>query len=137
MNKQQVISKGYTLSVTSWENDGDNYATNSTTFDSKELAVAVARMCMDLFQSINNSKSKGIGNTCDRSEATDLILEYMKKHPELYQDKNKTTDKDLIDICMEYNGDLLGGSEYYYSRVCESCSITYSPEDVYLETIDF
>ena len=139
MNKEKVIQKGYTLSVTSWENDGDNYATESKTFESKELAIAVAQMCKNLFQSKNNGKPKGIGNMMDDDgrKARPIILEYMKEHPELYTDKKKPSDATLHDICMTYNGELMGYSEYYYSRVFEKATLTYSPEDVYLEKIKF
>ena len=40
----KVVNKGYTLSVTSWENDGDNYKTESKTFDTKEEAIKVVKM---------------------------------------------------------------------------------------------
>lgn len=134
---KKIISKGYTLSVTSWENDGDNYKTESMTFESKELAVAVAKMCSTIFKSCNNGDG-GIGNMSDGEDesAHGIILPYMKAHPELYPDENPSDDE-LIDICMDYNSNLMGGSEYYYSRVFESCSLTYSPEDVFLEEIKF
>ena len=139
MNKEKLISKGYTLSVTSWENDGDYNATNSMTFDDnqKELVIAIARMCRDIFQSINNREQKGIGNTDDRTYSKSIVLEYMKNHPELYENIDNPSDDKLVRICMEYNYNLLGSSEYYYSRVFESATITYSPEDIYLETIEF
>ena len=136
---KKVISKGYTLSVTSWENDGDNYRTESITIDNKELAIAVARMCKELFASSNNGEG-GIGNLMedDDKKAKKIILSYMKAHPELYpkiRNNKKISDDKLIRICMEYNCDLMGGSEYYYSRVFDSFSLTYAPEDIFLEEI--
>lgn len=135
-NKKKIVSKGYTLSVTSWENDGDNYKTKSHTYDSKELAIAVAKMCRTIFKSCNNGDG-GIGNTNERdeSEAQEVIIKYMKKHPELYPDEKNPSDDELVDICMDYNYTLMGNSEYYYSRVFERLILTYSPEDIYLEEI--
>lgn len=136
--EKKIISEGYTLEVVSWENDGDNYKTEFFTVKSKELAIAVAKMCKELFVSCNN-KGKGIGNMMEDEgdEAREIILPYMKTHPELYSDKKNLSDDKLVDICMEYNHKLLGGSEYYYSRVLESCIITYSPKDIFLEEIKF
>lgn len=141
MSKIKIISQGYTLSVTSWENDGDNYKTESITLEDKELAIAVAKMCKELFVSSNNGEG-GIGNMMeeDDKEAREVILPYMKAHTELYpkiRNNKKISDDTLVDICMEYNSNLMGGSEYYYSRVFDSATLTYSPEDVYLETIEF
>ena len=143
MNKKKIlprkliVSKGYTLSVTSWENDGDNYKTNSITVESKELAMAIARLCKTVFASSSNGEG-GIGNLMedDEEEANEVILPYMQSHPELYLDKKNPSEENLINICMNYNQKLMGGSEYYFSRVFESCSLTYSPEDVFLEEIE-
>lgn len=141
MNKEKIISKGYTLSVVSWENDADNYKTKKMIFESKELAIAVARMCTDIFQSKNSGHPKGIGNSSDArgdvQRAKDIIVEYMECHPEIYPDKTNPSDEDLINICMEYNNNLLGGSEFYFSRVLESATLTFSPDDVFLEKIEF
>lgn len=58
----------------------------------------------------------------------DLLEEYIE------------TREDLIDkwwnVMADYNVKLLGYSEYYVSRVCESTEITYLAEDVYAEVID-
>lgn len=142
MNKIKVINKGYTLTVTSWENDGDNYKTCSKTYESRELAIAVANLCKTLFASSSNGGG-GIGNLMDYDgeEASEIIVPYMKSHPELYPNKenpsDEKSDEKLVQICMDYNYELMGGSEYYYSRVFESATLTYSPEDVYLEEIPF
>jgi hypothetical protein len=34
-NKQNIVKKGYTLKVVSWENDGDYYQTNYKKVDTK------------------------------------------------------------------------------------------------------
>lgn len=124
----------------SWENDGDNYNTKHVTYEDKEFAIEVARMCRDLFCSINNG-GNGIGNSND--EMSERVAEYMREHPILWEYDKKFVeemedDEDLAEFCINvYNEELLGYSEWYYSRVCESVTITYSPEDVYLEEIEF
>ena len=135
--KKTIAKKGYTVEVTSWENDGDNYRTQSKTYDSKELAVAVAKMCKTIFVSENNGAG-GIGNcTSDGKKHDKLIINYMKANPILSASKKIKEDDDLIDICMDYNYSLMGGSEYYYSRVCEKVTIFYCSADVEMESIKF
>lgn len=40
------MNKGYRVTCTSWENDGDYYNTNFVTVDSKELALAIRELCL-------------------------------------------------------------------------------------------
>ena len=89
MEKILVIEKGYTLSVTSWENDGDNYRTKSQTFKTKELAIAIANLCKTVFCSCNNGED-GIGNSGYDDKYDNIIIEYMKAHPELYNNEQTT-----------------------------------------------
>jgi len=81
---KKVISKGYTVEVTSWENDGDNYKTKSATYDTKEEALAVKAMCLSLFNSCNNGDG-GIGNMCEGEDPTPIIVEYIVQHPEILE----------------------------------------------------
>jgi len=142
-DKKLVLKKGYTLEVTSWENDADNYRTQSMTFNDKDVALAVLDMCKSIFVSCNNGVG-GIGNMMDDEYelASPIMLEYMKNHPKVCESFDpekwsfdKTKDEDLVGMCSELNYALMGGSEYYYSRVFESGVITYSPEDVYCEIV--
>lgn len=59
----------------------------------------------------------------------------MRKYPILCN--GETKEEKLITICMGWNYKLLGVSEYYYSRVYENVTVTYSKEDqyVYLEEV--
>lgn len=134
---KKILSKGYTIEVTSWENDGDNYNTLSITVDNRELAKAISEMCNTIFTSCNNKVCRGIGNCQNSREAEKIIIPFMKEHLILCGDKINPTDKDLISVCREFNFDLMGSSEFYYSRVCESCTVMYSPEDIYAEEIIF
>jgi hypothetical protein len=126
MNKELVIEKGYTLEVTSWENDGDYYNTESMTVETLEEARRIYRVCTELFKSCNKGEG-GIGNSMS-GECEDVIEEYIKDNPELNLDEDTISN-------LAY--ELMGSSEYYDYRVCESVSVTYSPEDIYLEKIEF
>lgn len=133
--KRKVVNKGYTITVTSWENDGDNYKTKSITVESKDKAAAIAKMCRTLFKSHNNGEG-GIGNMGEdeRRDAKKLIVPFMKDNPVLYDHKT-LKDDELVDICMDINTNLMGYSEYYYSRVCESVIITFSDKDIEVEEV--
>jgi hypothetical protein len=124
MKKIKIASKGYTIEVTSWENDGDNYKTESMVVDSKEEALKIKKICEELFVSCNNGEG-GIGNSMD-GECEHVIDEYIEEHPEM------NLEKDYIENLAS---ELLGYSEYYDYRVCESVTITYLEEDVYAQSI--
>jgi hypothetical protein len=124
MNKELVIEKGYTLTVTSWENDGDNYNTESMTVETLEEARRIYRVCNELFKSDDEG---GVGNSMS-GENEEVIEEYIENNPEL-----NLTEGEIRDLSY----DLMGSSEYYDYRVCESVSVTYSPKDIYLEKIEF
>ena len=125
--KTKVINKGFTITVVSWENDGDSDATNSITVLDLEEARKINKICKELFKSYNDEEG-GIGNSMD-GEADDVIADYIEDNPELNLS---------VDYINNIASDLMGGgSDCYDYRVCESVKITYSPEDIYLEEIIF
>jgi len=171
--KKKVISKGYTVEVTSWENDGDNYRTNSAVYSTKEEALAVKHMCEVLFDCTDYDSGGGLGNVMDsdKYEAEQKIVSYFIKNPTLlsiqkltllesfkeavedeyseflikvtwlecleeYLEGQEIVPEDWVDIVNQYKYELMGGSEYYYSRICESAEVYYSPEDLYLEIVE-
>ncbi len=138
MEKIKLVSKGYTITVDSWENDGDHCRTDSMVVEDKEKALFIQKMCNELFSSIN-SDPQGIGNAFDEEEAKDILLEWVEANQEIKKyidlDPEEELDEDYyIGFIMDFSYDLMGGGEYY-CRVCESCVVTYSPEDVYCEVI--
>jgi len=138
MNK---INKGYTLTVTSWENDADNYKTISKTVQTLEEAKVWFEM-MQLCKSKNNQpkdvimlgNTYGGFNTKQEEVAKDFIKEY---HKILLPDDNIEDNEDnLADWFCDLAGELLGYGEDYACRVMESCVVTYSPIDVIPEIIN-
>jgi len=143
---KKVINKGYTLTVTSWENDADNYNTKSVTVESKEKAKALYDL-MQLCKSKNN-QPKGVirlGNTGDsgfNKEQINLLYNFFKENPILLEEKLEDIEEDELkdyiqDLFYRVENGLLGSSEWYACRVMESCIVTYSPEDIYTEEIKF
>lgn len=120
----KVANKGYTISVVSWENDGDNYKTKSVTVWDKDEALKIKKICEELFVSRNNGAG-GIGNSMD-GECDWLIDEYIEENPEMKLTKN---------YIKTLASDLLGYSECYDYRVCESVTVTHLEDDIYAEII--
>lgn len=119
--KYKYLSKGYTVIVDSWENDGDYYQTNQVTVETKEEARRLSHICSNLFQ------SECIGNTTSQEEVIEGL--------DFYNSFNiyPVTEMEAERIAS----DLLGRSEYYRYRMCENVTILYTPEDLYVELINF
>lgn len=136
-----TIKSGYTVSVTTWENDGDNYQTNDIVGLSKEDA----KMFIDtlpIFKSVN-SKKKGLGN----KELN--INQYLGKFEDLinnniitvsfaekyfgYINPNSDYDKDeQQDTIIEALSEILGYPveyDYGFIRVFEKVQVLYFDED--------
>lgn len=127
--KTKVINKGYTLKVVSWENDGDNYRTKFKTVDSIEEASKLVKICKELFV----SREGGVGNSMD-GDSDHALFEFIEGNSGLFPD---LYDKgDIYDYFRELAYSLMGGSEWYDFRICESIEVTYSPKDIYLEIIE-
>jgi len=135
MGQKKIAKKGYTLEVVSWENDGDDFRIERKTYQDKDKAIAVAKMCKELFCSKNNG-GDGVGNSMD-NECYDQVVEYMKDNPELTKNHNCEDDEDLWDLCCDYSYELMDGSDFYDFRVCEKVEIYYVPDDIFVNTIDF
>ncbi len=121
--KELIVSKGYTLTVSSWENDGDYSDTNEKTYENKEDAIAMARLLTNCISGIAN----------DDEDHEEEILEYLEEHAESLGIKKTDVEKVTYDLVPT----LLGSSDYYTFRVPETVTISYSPENIYLETVNF
>lgn len=136
MSKKLIIPKGYTLEVTSWENDGDHYNTirkTVTTIEEVKSWNAMMQLCKS-----QNSKSGGLGNSYGGfdSKQEQMATDFMKEHYKvLMPDLDEEIEDDWVYMFTDLAGQLLGYSEHYSCRVMESCTITYSPEDIYVEEI--
>ena len=137
---RKVINKGYTLTVVSWENDGDYYSTHSKTVQTLEEAKVWWEM-MQLCKSksgneLNLVNSYGGFNKKQIEVASDFI----KKHHKILVPDDNIEEHNEVDLSYwfcDIAGELLSRSEDYACRVAESCVITYSSEDIYVEEIKF
>lgn len=144
---KKAINKGYTLTVVSWENDGDNYNTKSKTVQTKEEAKVWYDL-MQLCKSKNNQPKNIItlGNTYGgfNEKEKEVAINFLKEHykillpnDDIEQNRDDDYEDQLIYWFTDLAGQLLGYGEDYACRVMESCTITYSPEDIYVEEIKF
>lgn len=135
MSKKLIAKVGYNLEVTSWENDGDNYKTNTVNYSNKEFAIAVQNMCQTLFRSKNNGDG-GVGNSIEGDYSNDLIIEFFEANKLLQIGVDMDDEDAIIDACFNYGYELLGSSEYYDFRVCSSAELYYVDENIYAEIIE-
>jgi hypothetical protein len=145
-NQLKVVSKGYTVTCESCENDGDYYNTKSVIVQSKKTAEALYQMCKILFQ-YETKRGQGIGNSSDVDDSIkEKIRNFMKQYTYLLNDvelmelaeceEDEEEELDFYEsICNHWKHELLGDSEYYYCRVAETTTVTYSPEDIFVEQI--
>jgi len=180
LRQKKIASKGYTLEIDSWENDGDYAKCESYVFETKEEAIEVLKMAKKIWVSSSNNTG-GIGNLMNDKYkvAATIIIHYFIENPKLLEMNELTTINDLkdkvieffkddeyesenvteenwrewaidycdinrkslpqleewVDLSNNYNYTMMGGSECYYSRVFQSGSIFYSPENIFLERI--
>lgn len=127
MEQIKIANKGYTLYVSSWENDGDNYQNKSVIVETEEEARKIVFICETLFQS-SDCDELAIGNMAYYDDPDSVIADYIDKYPEL-----NTSPEEINTLASK----LLGNSEFYTYRVCESVVVAYCPEDVYAEQITF
>ena len=72
-----------------------------------------------------------------------IVMEYFKNNPILSEShhgsnphKDFNDDEEIFYFCMEiYAGPLMGYSEYYDFRVCESATLTYLANDIIAKEI--
>ena len=141
MSKETIIPAGYRLSVTTWENDGDNYQTKMLEGLTKERVTALVALCK-LFSSKN--RGAGIGNIYDpndheRAKANRAISKVLKKYPEEFpffvEGKEDDEEDGVSDSAwtLIYDLGLAGGD--FYTRVMERIKVEYMPTEVRLSDV--
>lgn len=138
MKEKIIFNAGYTVRCVSWENDGDNYGTKDLTVPTLEMALELKELCL-LCRSKNRDRSC-LGNTYDgyTKSQIETITEFVKEHKLLFPDVDDTYDEDddFIDSFNEKQWDILGRSEDFECRVCETVEIFYSDKDIYAQVIE-
>lgn len=115
-----MFKKGYTMFITSWENDGDNYCT-------KQFHVESCNEVEFFLEFLKMFISDSLGNTTDTEVDMDTVLIITNKLLKKYNLKPWEDVDYLNDIVT----DLLSCSEYLCFRVYESVEVYYFDKDIY------
>lgn len=142
MTKQTIIPVGYRLTVTTWENDADNYKTSTLEGLSKEKV----QYYVDLLKPFEHSYHQGTGNLGNIYQLTGPQEEQLKAHYWAILEKHKEVlgedfvlegeDEDqLMDIFNDelYDLDVRGGEQE--TRVVESIKIEYTPQAITFDDV--
>jgi len=145
--KYTIIPAGYRLTVTSWENDADNYRTMFKEGLSLEQVKLDLELCQ-LLLSEYGPTGYGFGNLLDDDSIHDYqveILKVLNKHKDILPndvDLDEEMDEDdpysstsWFDYVQELNSEYFGNSEGYITRVFESCKVEYISDDIKLEDV--
>jgi hypothetical protein len=137
MKTQTTIPAGYRISITSWENDGDNYKTEVLEGLTKERVKLYTDICKALYR--NYGKMPRIANlyepTESELEAFNKVMLKVRKANESEFDKDTTDEETMQETMYDIASDLgLVGSEFF-SRVCESFKVEYINTPIVLHDV--
>lgn len=128
-----IIKKGYRIAVVSWENDADNYRTISQ----DGLGETEVASYVDMLKLLKGSYCN------DRTVFGNLYEPCEHEEEEFYAAIRPIMDKHGIQYDPEYPSDTFCGivdkftgyGEGYLTRVVESITVEYVPEDIIIEDV--
>ena len=134
MNFSEGIKPGILMVVESWENDGDHRNTiilDGLSQDQAKLYKAVCESCVS--GSYDDDK---FGNMLDDKRMNDKQRERLHALVNMFPDEfNGECDDDNFNILADIAGDLMGYSEWYWFRVCESVKIFNVEEQIVFTSV--
>lgn len=129
------VKKGYRLSITTWENDGDDYSVQVNEGLDKPTVQFLIQVAQ-LFKSCNDDDDSGFGNEEQKRDWVAPSIMKLLMGATLPEDVSEEwIDAVLFDDAFYvtlYNK-ILGhpvGYEYQFCRVFESFKVEYISEDV-------
>lgn len=128
-----TIKSGYRITVTSWENDADNYRTISRDGLELKTVEGYVEMLKLIKGSYCNDKTV-FGNLYEPrdnevAEFEAAIRPIMDKHGIEYDQEYPT------DVFCDIVGDFTGYAEGYMTRVVEKIVVEYVPEEIKIEEV--
>jgi hypothetical protein len=130
-----IIQAGYRVTVTTWENDGDNYNTKTVEGLTESEAEFIVKLCKIHYSKNAYKTVKGFGNMYDPNDT-----EIEKYHAALQKMLDEHTG-DTPEYCddpegMQEYGYKLGltGGEFY-TRVCENIKVEFIPEQIEIDDV--
>jgi tRNA A37 methylthiotransferase MiaB len=142
--KTLVQPAGYAITVTSWENDADNYNTKTCTVATKQEAQTLYSLAM-LLQS-RNQQARCFGNMYEPNEyelqqfaqavaAIPGIKEYI--HNVAPDIEDPECGADYMDVVTDTLYDLGLSSGEFFTRVAETVTVYYYAEPIYAEDVTY
>ena len=128
-----TIKAGFRITVTSWENDADNYNTTIT----NGLDESTVQYHVDFLKLIKGShcNNKNVfGNLYEPRDSEvaafeKAVTKVVEKHGKL------EVECEPLDIAMDILYDYTGASEGYMTRVVESIMVEYVPQEIIIEDV--
>ncbi len=130
MKKVKEIKAGYRLSVTSWENDADNYQTKIKEGLSEDQTRLYLDLCK-LHTSRNDRKDPGFGNLFEPDD--EIIALYEEAVAKILSNHGSSIDHGDVDDLL---GDLgLVGSSEFYTRVLDNFEVDFIEKTIQIEDV--
>ena len=127
------IQRGYRVTVTTWENDADNYNTKTVDGLTESATKFVVKLCK-LHQS--RRREGCFGNLYDPTDnQIRLYNEALQKLVDEHEGDlpvEYCTDSDGV---QEYASELGFSSEEFFTRVFDKIKIEYFPESIEIEDV--
>ena len=134
MSKTNIIPAGYRVTIVSWENDADNYSTVVLDGLEREYVNFLVKFA-NLFKSgkfgnmyePHDSEISNLAKACVPLIKDSYLAIQARYSPDWsvdFDDKSEVTD-----VISEEMGTIHGCSEFY-SRVTESVTVEYIPEEI-------
>ena len=152
--KQTKIPAGYRITVTTWEDDADNYNTEIVEGLNKTEVAFFVDACKQFYS--RNRDANCIGNMYDPSpkelkKFQDCMVALVARHPEMvnsehfkdYFEEMDDEDKEVYEDEGEYVSSWMSELLYdfgltsgeFFTRVCESFKVEYVPVEITLEDV--
>ena len=135
-----TIKAGYRVTVTSWENDGDNY----NTLSKDGMTAEAARLVYQLLSLLEGD----LGNMYEPDEEecellTEAVIPIIKQNLSILGEFGysvyKQSDVDFpmyaTQVATSIIGDFTGFSEGYYTRKVESIVVEYVPAEIVIQDV--
>ena len=142
MSKQTIIPAGYRVTITSWENDADNYKDTIHEGLTKERVEYILELCK-MFKSGSNNGGKTFGNMNESDgaaqfakaeQAVRAVLEKHRTSLNHLELANLEAEEDEMEVC-EIVSEFIGSSEFYTFRVFSKAKVEHIPLQITMEDV--
>jgi len=138
---QTIIPAGYRVTISSWENDADNYKDTIHEGITKERVEYILELCK-MFKSGSNNGGKTFGNMGEydsgrlakAEQAVRVVLEKHRAVLNEYELANLECAEDEMEVC-EIVSEFLDVSEYYTFRVYDSAKVEHIPHEIRMDNV--